>query len=215
MQTFPWLKSICAAALLTAMSFHAALAAPAEDAQKFIRDGVDQALTILEQTGPEDPARSSRFRGFVDDVIDTRSVALFTLGHYRKGADPALVNAFVQGFKAYATASYESRLGLYGGQTITVGDAIARSETDVLVKGTINNKAGEAVADVAFRVLDTPRGMRLFDAQVEGIWLAVEQRNQFGSYLAQHNGDLQALIDFLADETARLRAKSPDVAVNG
>ena len=57
--------------------------------------------------------------------------------------------------------------------------------------------------------------MRLFDAQVEGIWLAVEQRNQFGSYLAQHNGDLQALIDFLADETARLRAKSPDVAVNG
>jgi phospholipid transport system substrate-binding protein len=209
------LRTICAALLSAMISVAPVAAAPADEAQEFIRSGVDRALAILEETAPADPARTSRFRSFVDDVIDTNAVALFTLGHYRKGAEPALVRAFVQSFRAYATASYESRLGLYGGQTIMVGEATARTERDMLVKGTIKNKAGEAVANVAFRVLDTPRGLRLFDAQVEGIWLAVEQRSQFGSFLAQHNGDLQALIDHLSSETARMHSTSPAVAVNG
>ncbi len=200
------IKRLLAAIVFTTISATAASADPEANAKDFISSGVDQAITILKETTPDDPARAARFRDFVDQVIDTRSVAQFTLGHYRKGADPELVRAFEKQFKEYATASYESRLGLYGGQTINITDAVARKDTDVLVKGTINAKDGRHLADVAFRVLTTSRGPKLFDAQVEGIWLAVEQRSQFGNFLGQHGGDIQKLIDFLADETARLRA---------
>ncbi len=207
------IKSIVAAILLVMTSASMAAADPEATAKTFITDGVDQAITILKETNPEDPARAARFRDFVSEIIDTRSVAQFTLGHYRKGADPELVRAFEQQFKEYATASYESRLGLYGGQTITITDAVARKDTDVLVKGTINAKDGRHLADVAFRVLTTKRGPQLFDAQVEGIWLAVEQRAQFGNFLVQHDGDIQKLINFLADETARLRSDEAEATL--
>lgn len=200
------MKRLLAAIFLATFAAGTAAASPEETATAFIDQGVAQAIAILQETTPDDPARAARFRDFVDDIIDTRSVAQFTLGHYRKGADPRLVRAFEKQFREYATASYESRLGLYGGQTINITDAVARKATDVLVKGTINAADGRHLADVAFRVLTTAKGPQLFDAQVEGIWLAVEQRNQFGNFLGQHGGDIQKLIDFLADETARLRS---------
>jgi len=200
------IKRLLAAAVFATLSISTASADPETTAKDFINSGVDQAITILKETTPEDPARAARFRDFVDQIIDTRSVAQFTLGHYRKGADAELVRAFEKQFKEYATASYESRLGLYGGQTININDAVARKDSDVLVKGTINARDGKHLANVAFRVLTTSRGPQLFDAQVEGIWLAVEQRSQFGNFLGQHGGDIQKLIDFLADETARLRS---------
>jgi len=200
------IKRLLTSLAISVFAATAAFASPADEARNFVSSGVDRAIAILEETTPDDPARAARFRDFVNDVIDTRSVAQFTLGHYRKGADPQVLQAFEKQFKEYATASYESRLGLYGGQTINLTEAIARKDTDVLVKATINAKDGRHLADVAFRILKTQKGFQLFDAQIEGIWLGVEQRNQFGSFLAQNNGDVQALIDFLAEETARLRS---------
>ncbi|MGD1934338.1 MAG: phospholipid-binding protein MlaC [Candidatus Phaeomarinobacter sp.] len=200
------MKHLLAALAIATFTLGSAAASPEETAKTFIEQGVSKAIAILQETKPDDPARAARFRDFVDEVIDTRSVAQFTLGHYRKGADPKLVRAFETQFREYATASYESRLGLYGGQTISLKNAIARKDTDVLVKGTINAADGRHLADVAFRVLTTAKGPQLFDVQVEGIWLAVEQRSQFGNFLGQHNGDIQKLVDFLADETARLRS---------
>lgn len=198
--------------LLTLALAVPAAASPEADASAFVETGVERGIAILTETGPGDPARFARFRDFVNEVIDTRSVALFVLGPYRRTASEADIAAYLESFRAYATANYESRMGAYGGQTIRVTDATARSDTDVLVKGEIVNAAGEPVADIAFRILETPRGLRLFDVQVAGIWLAVEQRNQFSSYLAQHGGSLRALIDHLNAETAALRDGSSDVA---
>ncbi len=201
------LKKILTLLVLTPLlTLPAAASDPAADAQAFVRDGIDQGIAILKQTEPDDPARTARFRTFVADIIDTRSVALFALGHYRKSTDPQTLAAYIDSFTAYATASYESRLGLYGGQTISVTEAIVNTDTDVLVSGEIQNAQGKQLADVAFRVLTTPRGPQLFDVRIAGIWLAVEQRSQFGSYIAQNGGDVQALIDFLNEETARLRS---------
>lgn len=183
-----------------------AAASPESEATAFVNDGVERGLDILAETGANDPDRAAKFRDFVNDVVDQRSVALFVLGPYRRDADPATVDAFVEAFRGYATASYESRLDDYGGQVIEVTDAIAKSEKDVLVQGKIRNQEGKELADVAFRVLKTPRGLQLFDVSVGGIWLAVEQRNQFSSFLGQNNGSIQALIDHLNEQAAKLRS---------
>lgn len=200
------LKRMFAALLLVPFLAAPSLAEPGADAATFVRNSVDRGIAILTETPAEGPERATQFRTFVGDIIDSRSVALFTLGHYRKGADKQTLSAFVAAFHSFATASYESRLGAYGGQIINVGDTLVRSDTDILVKGTIDSAKGKHLADVAFRVLKTRDGLQLFDVRVEGIWLAVEQRNQFGSYLAQHDGKIQTLIDYLNNETAKLRA---------
>lgn len=185
---------------------------PESKAKDFVQQGVERAIAILDETAPDDPARAARFRDFVNDIIDTRSIALFALGHYRKGLSPDVLKAYVHSFEAYATASYESRLGEYGGQTISIINGTARNDTDVLISGTIHAADGQEITDIAFRVLTTKHGLQLFDVRVSGIWLAVEQRNQFGAWLAQHNGDVQQLIDFLVSETARMRSGGATVA---
>lgn len=190
----------------------AASAAPEDKATDFVRQGVDRGIAILNETGPQDPERFERFRTFVNEVIDTRSVALFVLGPYRRGADQADLDRYVGTFHSYATASYESRLGAYGGQTVEITGATARSDKDMLVNAEIRSAKGERLAGMAFRILDSDRGLRLFDVQVEGIWLAVEQRNQFTSFLAQNGGSIDALIGHLEKETETFRANAPDAA---
>ena len=194
--------------LLPAMALPAA-ADPEQEAIAFVREGVSRGIAILEETGPDDPARFARFRSFVHEIIDTRALALFVLGPYRLGAERAELDAFVGSFTAYAVATYETRLNGYGGQTIEVTDAIARNDRDMLVTARIVDRTGAPLADMAFRILKGPEGFRLFDVQVAGIWLAVEQRNQYASFLAQNGGRITALIDYLDAQTAALR---PDEA---
>jgi len=205
-------KCILTLVLLAPLIATPALADPAAEARAFVEDGVDRGIAILEETQPDDPARAERFRAFLGEIVDSRSVALFALGPYRRGADPALLDAYVESFRRYATASYESRLGDYGGQTIAVVNAVARSDKDVLVDGVIRSASGEDLAQVAFRIIRAPDGLRLFDLRVEGIWLAVEQRNQFSAYLGRNNGDIQRLIDYLDTETNRLNKGGTEIA---
>ncbi|MEO0961181.1 MAG: hypothetical protein AAFY01_02045, partial [Pseudomonadota bacterium] len=64
------IKSVVAAILFVMTSATMAAADPEATAKTFITDGVDQAITILKETKPDDPARAARFRDFVSQVID-------------------------------------------------------------------------------------------------------------------------------------------------
>lgn len=205
------LTALLAPAAAPAAALGASPAEPADPAARasaFVQHSVARGMAILGDPALDTPARTAQFRTFVDEVIDTRAVAGFVLGPYRRTSPPQTVRAFADTFHQYATASYESRMDAYGGQTIEVTGAMARNDRDMLVEGRILQPDGTPLANVAFRILDTARGLQLFDVRVEGIWLAVEQRNQFASYLGRHGGDVGALIAYLQDETAALRARS-------
>ena len=42
------------------------------------------------------------------------------------------------------------------------------------------------------------------DASVEGIWLALTQREDYSGYLSQHNGDVKALAGVVRQRAAML-----------
>jgi ABC-type transporter MlaC component len=44
------------------------------------------------------------------------------------------------------------------------------------------------------------------DASVMGVWLAIQERDQFTSFLAQHNNDVKALTADLLKRAANIRA---------
>ena len=53
--------------------------------------------------------------------------------------------------------------------------------------------------EVDFRVrTDGPRPV-VVDVSVAGIWLAIEERDQFTSFLGQNNGDIKLLVRHLSD----------------
>jgi ABC-type transporter MlaC component len=59
---------------------------------------------------------------------------------------------------------------------------------------------------VDFRVrTDTGRPV-LVDVSVSGIWLSLEERDQFTAFLGQNNGSIRTLIAHLSDLAASLKS---------
>jgi phospholipid transport system substrate-binding protein len=61
---------------------------------------------------------------------------------------------------------------------------------------------------VAFRVLGGGGSYRFVDIQVSGIWLSVEQRDQFAGYLSKNNGSVPKLTAHLNAQARQILASS-------
>ena len=173
------------------------------DAETFAQGLIDRGVGILRNTS--DPQRRAKFRDFILNYADARKTALFALGNYRRGANDADVEAYIKAFTEFATAVYESRLDQYKGQTLKVTGSIDNKPGDTTVNMVVVDPAAREPLRVAFRLLGGGGNYRFVDIQVAGIWLSVEQRDQFASVLSQNRGDIASLTASLKDRTSRLR----------
>lgn len=177
------------------------------DAETFAQGLIDRGVAILRNTS--DPQRRTKFRDFILTYADARKTAMFTLGNYRRGASEADVEAFVKAFTDYATAVYESRLDQYKGQSLKVTGSIDNKPGDVTVNMVVVDAGarGEPLR-VAFRLLGGGGSYRFVDVQVSGIWLSVEQREQFAGYLSKNKGSVPALTAHLTAQARTILASS-------
>lgn len=172
------------------------------DAEAFAQKLIDQGVTILR--GTNDPMRRTKFRDFISQYSDVRKTALFTLGNYRRSANEQEVEDFVKAFFDFAAATYESRLDQYKGQSLKVTGSIDNRPGDVTVNTVVVDRNAREPLRVGFRLLGSSSAYKFVDIQVEGIWLSIEQKDQFGAFLSQHGGKLPALTADLIARTQRI-----------
>ena len=177
--------------------------------EAFAQMVIDDGYGILNSTTLSSVERSRQFRDFMLGLTDVRRIALFTLGPYVNSASPADVEAFVETFAEYAVTVYEVRLSQYRGQTLKIVGSVDRAADDSVVNSVVvnpSNPSGPAVR-AAFRVREDGGGRPIItDMQVEGVWLAINQRADFTSFLQQNRGSLPALSASLIQQTRQLRA---------
>lgn len=176
------------------------------DAEVFAQGLIDRGVAILRNTS--DPQRRTKFREFILQYADARKTAMFTLGNYRRGANDGDVEAFVAAFTEFATAVYESRLDQYKGQTLKVTGSIDNKPGDITVNMVVVDPSAQEPLRVAFRVLGGGGSYRFVDIQVSGIWLSVEQRDQFAGYLSKNNGSVPKLTAHLNAQARQILASS-------
>ena len=177
------------------------------DAERFAQTLIDQGVGILRNTS--DPARRAKFREFITQYADARKTALFTLGNYRRAASDTDLEAFVRAFQDYATAVYESRLDRYKGQTLKVVGSIDNKPGDVTVNMVVVDPNAPSQLRVAFRLHGGSANYRFIDIQVEGIWLSVDQREQFAAFLSKNNGSIPLLTAHLQTQAQQIMAGGP------
>jgi phospholipid transport system substrate-binding protein len=193
--------------VLAAASLVSAAPASADaDAERFAQTLIDQGVAILRNTG--DPARRAKFREFITRYADARKTALFTLGNYRRSASEPDIAAFVKAFQDYATAVYESRLDRYKGETLKVVGSTDNKPGDVTVNMIVADNSAPNPLRVAFRLNGGNGNYKFIDIQVEGIWLSVDQRDQFAAFLSKNNGSIPRL-------TAHLQAQAQQIMAAG
>jgi phospholipid transport system substrate-binding protein len=200
-------RAFLAVLVAAASLMSVAPASAGQDAEVFAQRLIDQGVSILRNTG--DPARRAKFRDFITQYADARKTALFTLGNYRRGASDADIEDFVEAFTAYATAVYESRLDQYKGQTLKVVGSVDNKASDVTVNMIVVDPNARNPLRVAFRLLGGNSNYRFVDIQVEGIWLSVDQREQFSAFLSKNNGSIPSLTSHLQAQAKQIMAGSP------
>ena len=181
-----------------------AWATPATEA--FIQQNFDKGYVILNSASLSHAERREQFRALVLAVAASRRIALFTLGPYAAGAAAADSDAFVEAFTKYSVAVYEKGLTRYEGQALKVTGSADRAADDSVVQAELvrQNRSKGPLIKVAFRVRRDGSGApTITDVQIEGVWLAITERDDFSAYLQQHKGSVPELskrLNVLSDE---------------
>lgn len=178
-------------------------AAAQGNASQFIQKLADQAIAVLNQQSLPLAQREQRFRQLLREGFDLPFIARFVLGRYWRRATPEAQQDYLSVFGEYVLLSYSNRLGGYSGETFSVLGEREAGKKDVIVTTQIDRPSGPAIrAD--WRVRVSGPEPRVIDVMVEGVSMAVTQRQEFAS-VVQRNG-LDGLIQVLQARISRLSA---------
>jgi len=180
-------------------------AAAATPAETFVSDNIQKGLLILRDNKLTVVQRREQFKALLIGLVDTRRVALYTLGQYRNSASPADIDAFAVAFQNYASAAYQTYFSKYTNQTLKVTGSTQRNPTDFVVHSQlIDPGSNQQPAQVDFRVRTDQGKPVLVDVAYEGVWLSLAQRDQFVNFLGQNNGNIRTLISHLSEMAVNL-----------
>lgn len=189
------------AAIFTALALTIAPAAADEAAEEFIQSVLNEAEPILGEN--DETALFDGLAALVDKYVNMRRVGLFTLGQYARQMSEAQKEEYFPLFKQYATLVYQNSLSNYSGQKLAVTGSVDRSERDIIVNSKIiDARPGDSFADlvVHWRVYRNRDGeMSVVDAGADNVWLAIEQRSQFTSVIANNGGGAQGIDALIAE----------------
>jgi phospholipid transport system substrate-binding protein len=187
-------------------------------AENVVRTDVQAGMNILNDQSLSAADRRAQIRELFTSLTDIRGIALFTLGSMRQYAKPAQIEQFVDAFRNYAVAAYEAQLTDYSGQYLRVTGSIQTAPGNYIIKTVVVNPNGGSSRqaepiEVDIRLTNDSGHYVVTDLSVAGIWLALEERDQFTTYLEDHNGDFGALIVYLKVLTERLHHDAPSARI--
>ena len=189
-------------AFLLALAVVAAPSRAADDAAGFITDLGQRTVQILAAKIPESE-RETRFRAIFEEGFDVPAISRFVLGQYWRTASEAQRQDFVALFEAYVVHAYAVRFNEYAGQQLQVIAARAEGDDSSLVQSRIAQPSGAPPLKVDWRVGKTAKGYKINDVVVEGVSMAVTQRQEFASVIQRNGGQIDALLKLLREKAGQ------------
>lgn len=136
-----------------------------------------------------------RFRSLLRQNADIASIALFSLGPYRKNLSEASKAEYYRLVERSISSVFAAHTSKLAGKTLTVSGS--RSAPDSVIVASRLEQAGGRAIPVLWRVVPRGGGFKIFDVSVDGVWLANTQKTSFTSVLQRNNGSVEALMDHL------------------
>lgn len=204
-RNFAWLAAI----ILMAWSTGAASASTDDNAMKFISALGEKAVTDLAPT--EDISvdeREQRFRTLLHNNFDVKRITRFALGRYARRVTKEELAEFSELYEDLAVLNYAQMFGNYAGQGFTVlkqlGEPNARY---IVVVSELSRPDGTLAARLDWQLRVKEDGFAVVDIRVEGVSMAIAQRDEFTAFLDKNDGNMQALLDQLRIKVDGLREK--------
>lgn len=167
----------------------------------FVQQVADQVLAALKADSSVRAGNTARVNQIVDELIlpnvNFEKTTRLAAGRYWRQATPEQQAALVKAFRGTLGRSYSGAFTRVDeGTSIKVlpfrGEADA---TDLVVRSQVTQRANTQPIALDYRLEKTAQGWKIYDLNVENIWLIENYRNQFSQQISQNgiDGLVQAL----------------------
>lgn len=174
------------------------------EAQNFIHTLASNALVLVNDKSLSDRDRADRFRTLFVAAFDLPEIGKFVLGRHWKTATADQQKAFVKAFEDYTVLTWSTRFKDYSGVSFTVDGASPQDDGFWQVDLRILRSQGEPLP-LSWRIHKVDGAWRITDILVEGVSMALTQRQDFASAMQASGGSLDALLDAMDKKVAELQ----------
>ena len=167
----------------------------------FVQQVADQVLAALKADSSVRSGNTARVNQIVDEFIlpnvNFEKTTRLAAGRYWRQATPEQQAALVKAFRGTLGRAYSGAFTRVDeGTSVKVlplrGEADA---ADLVVKSQVTQSANTQPIGLDYRLEKTPQGWKIYDLNVENIWLIENYRTQFSQQISQSgiDGLIQAL----------------------
>jgi phospholipid transport system substrate-binding protein len=193
------------AALLLAMSAAPATAAArvASDPGQFVQSLAQEAIEDLGSLADSEAQRIARFRTIFAEAFDVPLIARFVLGRYWRQATESERAEYVKLFDELVVQTYVRRFNEFNSARIRVLTTSKPNEDNDVIVGVEALVAGRPPVRLDVRVRQSGGDYRVIDVAIEGVSMAITQRDEFASVIQRGGGRIEALLTSLREKVGQ------------
>lgn len=137
------------------------------------------------------------------ETLSVDGIARFTLGKYARRMEAEELDRFTAAFEQFLIETFDTESQRFEGAEIVVEGSHDRNERDSIVLTQVRLPDTEPL-DVRWRLIERNGEWRAVDVEIQGLWLAVEQRAQMVAILGETGATVSDAIDALGvDESVK------------
>ena len=168
-----------------------------KSASEFISSVTNEASDVL-SSKITDKEKITKLKKIAENTVDIKGVGLYTLGKYRKELTDNQKNQYNELFRNYFLKSFAGRLVGYSDAKIAVLSEEIKNEKYTIVFTKLIGTTDRPEVKIDWRVYTKdPEKPLIRDLVIEGLSLARTQKEEFGSIIANNNGNIEALFNNL------------------
>ena len=126
--------------------------------------------------------------------LDLKNIAKQVLGVYWKKATDQEKQDFITAFTDLITKTWTDRFGLYQGQEIVFQGTRNAPRNQIYVDSQITDNPP---IEVIWRLRQKDDTYKIMDIVVENVTMVISYQKEYTTFLQQHQGSIQTLIDEL------------------
>ena len=175
----------------------------ARDAGQFVSSIAQEAIDELASTALDEDERLRRFRRLFAEGFDIPLIARFVLGRYWRQASDAERAEYLKLFDELVVQTYARRFNEFNAARLRVLSVSRPNEDNDVIVAVEGALQGEPPVRMDVRVRQGAAQFKIIDLSIEGISMAVTQRDEFSSVIQRGGGRIEALLASLRDKTGQ------------
>lgn len=159
-----------------------------EGARQFINKLSEDAVQVWRDSTKTETERQQAYRDLLYAGFDVNFISRLVLGRHVRTASREQLETYQELFPPYIINTFASRIGDYGNEKLEILGVVPAGSRDVFVRTNILRPNAEPIA-VDWRVRKVDNEFQIVDIKVEGISMAITQRDEFSSIINRQGFD--------------------------